>query len=428
MKFSIQKLMMGLVIVIVLAFVLLRGDQLVDLVETMKKGAVVPLIAAVLTQLCKYFAQSFAYSYSFSAVEEEMDSRETLPLVFGTFFMNTIAPSLNMAGTTLVVDDAHRRGIPAGKATSAALLMQMSVESGFMTIMIIGFVILEFTGNLDPVWFLLGLVVVALVLAMGSIMVLGNKRPDLVMKALRPVERLVNRVRVRFKKEPLKPWIEGAVESFGDAAALIVKNPKTTAKVFGCSILASTCELACFCLVGIAFDVYIPQALICGYVIATLFAMISITPQGVGVVEAALLVLFSSYGISGAAGMAIALVYRGLVFWMPFLIGAILIQRTKTFRGNKNDKKKRQAPVNKKDQSAIEGRKLDERRIEKSSDPERDSEPRTKASGDSSTSTASEAAFAQDVRREPADQARVTRKPAPAPVAKPAARDPKNLS
>ena len=40
MKFSIQKLMMGLVIVIVLAFVLLRGDQLVELVETMKKGAI----------------------------------------------------------------------------------------------------------------------------------------------------------------------------------------------------------------------------------------------------------------------------------------------------------------------------------------------------------------------------------------------------
>ena len=334
-KFSIQKLMMGLVIVIVLAFVLLRGDQLVELVETMKQGAVIPLVAAVFTQLGKYFAQSFAYSYSFAAVEEKMDPRETLPLVFGTFFMNTIAPSLNMAGATLVVDDAHRRGIPAGKATSAALLMQMSIESGFMTIMIIGFVILEFTGQLDPLWFLLGLVVVLLVAVMGSIMVLGHKKPSLLMRILRPVERLVNRVRVRFKKEPLKPWIESAVTSFGDAAVLIVKNPKTTAKVLGCSILASTCELACFCLVGIAFDVYIPQALICGYVVATLFAMISVTPQGVGVVEAAVLVLFTSYGVSGAAGMAIALVYRGLVFWMPCLIGAVLIQRTKTFKRDK---------------------------------------------------------------------------------------------
>ena len=365
MKFSIQKLMMGLVIVIVLAFVLLRGDQLVELVETMKKGAIVPLIAAILTQLCKYFAQSFAYSYSFSAVEEKMDPRETLPLVFGTFFMNTIAPSLNMAGATLVVDDAHRRGIPAGKATSAALLMQMSIESGFMTIMIIGFIILEFTGQLDPLWFLLGLVVVLLVVVMGSIMVLGHKKPALLMRLLRPVERLVNRVRARLKKEPLKPWIESAVTSFGDAAVLIVKNPKTTAKAFGCSILASTCELACFCLVGVAFDAYNPQALICGYVVATLFAMISITPQGVGVVEAAVLVLFTSYGVSGASGMAIALVYRGLVFWMPFLIGAILIQRTKSFRRDKGQKSGRKGGKRASENPPIEGTTLDAKRLEK---------------------------------------------------------------
>ena len=60
--------------------------------------------------------------------------------------------------------------------------------------------------------------------------------------------------------------------------------------------------------------------------------MISITPQGVGVVEAAVVVAFTSFGVSGAAGLSIAPVYRGIVFWMPFLIGAILIQTTKTFK------------------------------------------------------------------------------------------------
>ncbi len=107
MKLSIRKILIGLVIVIVLAMILLRGDQLVELIETIKKGAVIPLIAAVCTQLGKYFAQSFAYSYAFEAVGERMDARSTLPLVFGTFFVNTIAPSLNLAGTTLVVDDAR---------------------------------------------------------------------------------------------------------------------------------------------------------------------------------------------------------------------------------------------------------------------------------------------------------------------------------
>ena len=62
-------------------------------------------------------------------------------------------------------------------------------------------------------------------------------------------------------------------------------------------------------------------------------------PQGVGFVEAGVMVLFSAYDINSAAGMASVLVYRGLVFWMPFLIGAVLIQRTKTF-GNANGGKK----------------------------------------------------------------------------------------
>ena len=332
MKLSIRNLLIGLVIVIVLAVVLLRGDQLVELVETMKKGAAIPLIAALCTQLGKYFAQSFAYSFAFEAVDEHMDPRSTLPLVFGTFFMNTIAPSLNLAGTTLVVDDARRRGIAPGKATSAALLMQITVDSGFATIMLIGFAILAATVGLSPLWFLLGLVVIALVSVMVLILVLGRKRPALVLRILRPIERLVDRIRARFKKPPLDSWVERAVASFSDAAGLIGHNPKTTAKVFGCSIVASSCELACFCLVGVAFGVTYPEALICGYVVATLFAMISITPQGVGVVEAAVVVAFTSFGASSAAGLSIALVYWGIVFWMPFLIGAVLIQTTKTFR------------------------------------------------------------------------------------------------
>ena len=333
MKFSIRNLLVGLVLVIVLAVVFLRGDQLAELVETMKQGSTIPLVLAVMTQLCKYFSQSFAYSSCFRAVGEHMAPRSTLPLVFGTFFMNTIAPSLNLAGTTLVVDDARRRGISPGKATSAALLMQITIDGAFCTIMILAFLILLLTVGLSPVWFLLGMVVMLLVGGMISVLVLGRKRPALMLKILRPIERLVNCVRGLFKKPPLKPWVENIASTFSEAAGLIGHSPKPTLKAYGCSLIASTCELSCFALVGVAFGVTSPEALICGYVVATLFAMISITPQGVGVVEAAVVVAFTSFGETAAAGTAIGLVYRGIVFWMPFLIGAILIQKTKTFQG-----------------------------------------------------------------------------------------------
>lgn len=330
---NIRLLLIGLVIIIVCAVVFMRGDQLVELVETMKQGATLPLIAAICTQLGKYLSQSFAYSHCFKAVNERMKPRSTLPLVFGTFFMNTIAPSLNLAGTTLVVNDARKRGIEAGKATSAALLMQITIDGAFATIMISAFIMLALTVGLSPLWFLVGMLVIVLVSVMILIMVLGRRRPAIVLRALSPIERLVNSVLVRFKKKPLNPWAGKLVTSFSDAAGLIGQNPRPTLEAYGCSIIASLCELSCFCLVGLAFGVTSIEPLVCGYVVATLFAMISITPQGVGVVEAMVVVAFTAFGESSAAGMAIGLVYRGIVFWMPFIIGAILINATKTFRG-----------------------------------------------------------------------------------------------
>lgn len=334
MKFNVKNLFMGVVLIIVLAVVFLRGDQLVELGETMKQGSPLPLVAAILTQLGKYFAQSFAYSRSFAAVGERMEPKSTLPLVFGTFFMNTIAPSMNLAGTTLVVDDARRRGIPAGKATGAALLMQITIDGAFSTLMVCAFIFLAVTVGLSPVWFLMGMVVLCLVGTMVALLILAHKKPDLLMRLLRPVERVSRKVVARVRKKPLEPWAERIAQAFSEAAGMIGHSPKPTLQAYGCSLIASLCELSCFALVGIGFGVDTAPALVCGYVVATLFAMISVTPQGVGVVEAAVVVAFTSFGESAAAGTAIGLVYRGIVFWMPFIIGAVLINTTKAFKGD----------------------------------------------------------------------------------------------
>ena len=332
MKFNVKNLFMGVVLIIVLAVVFLRGDQLVELGETMKQGSPLPLVAAILTQLGKYFAQSFAYSRSFAAVGERMEPKSTLPLVFGTFFMNTIAPSMNLAGTTLVVDDARRRGIPAGKATGAALLMQITIDGAFSTLMVCAFIFLAVTVGLSPVWFLMGMVVLCLVGTMVALLILAHKKPGSLMRLLRPIERASRKVVGRVRKKPLEPWAERIAQAFSEAAGMIGHSPKPTLQAYGCSLIASLCELSCFALVGIGFGVDTAPALVCGYVVATLFAMISVTPQGVG--EAAVVVAFTSFGESAAAGTAIGLVYRGIVFWMPFIIGAVLINTTKAFKGD----------------------------------------------------------------------------------------------
>lgn len=335
MKGNFRKILIGLVIVIVLAVIFMRGDQLKDLAETVQKGEMAFLILAVILQLGKYFTQGEQFVWCFKSVQAHLRYGEGLKLVFGTFFVNTVAPSLNLAGTSLVVDDSGKRGVPAGKATGAALLMQLSIDTGFVVIMLVAFGILTFTVGLQPGWLLLGLVAIALVGGLVTVMTLGGTKPKLVLKVLKPIEKLVDKIARKFKRGPIDPWAEHTVESFSKAAGMMVKHPSVTLRTFLFAILASTFELACFSMVGVSFGVHDIQALFCGYVVATLFAMVSFTPQGVGVVEAAVLVAFTLFGIDQATGMAVVMVYRGIVFWLPFLVGAIVIQRMGTLGGKK---------------------------------------------------------------------------------------------
>jgi uncharacterized protein (TIRG00374 family) len=333
-------LLVGVVIIIALAVLWLRGDQLIELVVTMEGGSLIPLILAIVAQFGKYISQSYAYADAFKTVGEPSSKpREMLPLVFGSYFMNVIAPSFNTAGVMLVIDSARKRGIPTGRATSAALLMQISVITGFVVIMIVGFVVLQFAGHLSPLWFLLGMVMIFMVGAMMAIMYIGYKNQEALTNLLRPIERFANRLSRRFRKgKELEPWVETVVESFSEAAGKIRENPRQAAKVFGFSVLASTFELGCFCLVGVAFGLDSAPTLVGGYVVATLFSWVAITPQGVGVVEAMIVVALAASHVNATMGTAIALVYRGIVFWMPFAIGAVLIHRTSSFKKKRPEK------------------------------------------------------------------------------------------
>ncbi len=322
-----RMIIIGLVIVVVLAFVIMRGDQLKELLEAIQKGSSFFIALAVVAQLGKYVSQGFGFKACFRVVDAPIRFSTGLGLVFGTFFVNTVAPSLNLAGTSLVMETAHRKGYPVGKGTGAALLMQLCIDSGFVIIMLITFGILSFTVGLQLGWFLVGLIAVALVGGLVLVMVVGGMKPDLMIRILSPLERLANRILKLFKKGPIDGWVDRTIHSFSDATGLIVKSPEKTARAFGFSVIASICEVLCFAFVGMSFGIIEPEPLICCYVIATLFAMISPVPQGVGIVEAAVTVAFGLFNIESAVGLTVVMVYRGIVFWLPFLIGAIVIQR-----------------------------------------------------------------------------------------------------
>ena len=71
-------------------------------------------------------------------------------------------------------------------------------------------------------------------------------------------------------------------------------------------------------------------ALVAGYAVGDLFRIVSITPQGIGFVEGMMTLTFTSLSIPGEVAATVALVFRGLTFWLPLLLRFFAVLRMRT--------------------------------------------------------------------------------------------------
>lgn len=329
MKRNAKKLVAAVVFIAVLAVVLVHGKGADAVLRDIREGQTAFLAVAIGLQVCKYACQAVAYRRSFASVGSRMGFKEGFKLVFETFFVDTIAPSMNVSGEALVVEQATKRGDAAGAATAGALLMQAAVNAGFLVIMVAGFAVLGATGGLQPGIVALGVAAVVTVGGMVGAMAVAAVRPKLVLRLARPFVHLADKLAARFHKGPFDETVAKAVTSYASAAILVKQHGGQAAAAVAWCALGSACELGCFASVCLAFNIHVPAVWVCGYVVATLAAMVSIVPQGVGIVEAASVVVFTLFGVHQATGLTAIAVYRAFVFWLPFLAGALVMGASK---------------------------------------------------------------------------------------------------
>lgn len=252
---------------------------------------------------------------------------ENVILVFQTFFMDTIIPSFNISGTSVVIEAATKRGIESGRATGAALLRQVSISAAFVIIMVIGFAILLVMGKLETGWLILGIGAVVAVGAIVAAMALAALHPQFLLKIIAPIEHAIDKVLARLHRHDIDTSVKKLVDTYSSSAKDMVHNVPSIVMELAWAVVANICEIICFAFVGLAFGMDDFTAVICIYVVVTLAAMASPIPQGVGVVEAAALVAFTIFGIEQATGLAVIMVYRLICFWLPFILGAILMRK-----------------------------------------------------------------------------------------------------
>ncbi len=315
--------------------------EIKGILELLIKGNAGWILIATLLQAAYYTAFTVMFLFAFKAVEVKSRVKELLPLTFGSQFVNTIAPTWGMGGVALFIDDLSNRGQSPARATAGALLAQISDYVSFALVLVISLGYLYVQEELKD-YEIIGAVLMLLVLCgLSAALLLGMFRPALLERMLSLAQRGIRSLACRIKHKPLLEagWASHNASDFIDAARAIEVHPVRLARTFGTALGAHLINIASIYALFLAYHSPISIGpLVAGYAIGILFWNISPVPQGIGLVEGVMAIAYNSLGVHGTTATVVVLAFRGLDFWLPMLIGFILLRKVRIFSSMENKK------------------------------------------------------------------------------------------
>lgn len=329
--------------IVAVCFLIANADYLAIFLATLKTGALMPLAAACALMLARHLVQAASYDAAFEAVGHKTGFWHNVVLIFSLVFINTFCLFSGATGVAFIIDDAHRTGADAGTSTSGAILSQIGYFAAILVISVIGFITMLLSGSMNTLFLVGGLALAAVLAALSSMFVVGYRKPRILFRLFIGMESLINKALGLLKKHLKPAWGRKTASSFISSASILAKNPQGTLITVAYASFSAILNMACLVAIGYAFGFENVSALVAAFAVAAISVILSPTPQGVGVVEAAIAAILTAHGCSLATATAIALVYRGVMFWMPFCIGALLLGQSGFFADKKSPTEEQRA-------------------------------------------------------------------------------------
>lgn len=337
---NVRRLLFGLLVLLFGAFLLHRFAQLEAFVHTLRRGQPIWIGLAIIIQLASLVNQTALYQSLYTALKLPCRLRDLLPVVLAGHFLNVVTPSAGLGGTALLLDDARRQGLDLGRVTLANTLYFLLNFIWFALLLAFGLVMLFRWHDLKSYEIGPAVILLAGLCVAISGLILVSIQPATFSRLCTALGQRVNQVGQRLSKRDLIPvaHINEFTAQFAESAQAIRTAPGLWLRPLLHTLLVDGLEVV---VLGVCFAAF-PGAgpaitlplLVTGYSIGTLFLVVSITPQGLGVVEGVLAAMFVSFGVPLERAAVVVLVYRGLSFWLPLLTGFLALRWTPTLRAN----------------------------------------------------------------------------------------------
>ncbi len=339
-----QKIILAILILVFAGWLFTHRANAEEFYATLRRGQFGWLAVAVVFQGLTLWNQPALYHSLYRTLGIKIRFRELLPVVWAGRFLDIVTPAAGLGGTALLLEDARRRQLDAGRVVLANTLYFLLNFLWFAVLLLCSLVLLFVWHDLKPYELApAGVLLSGLILGIVAL-ILVNYRPANFERILNWLcDRINSGAQLILKRELIsRAQIGEFVAHFAEALQILRTSKRAMVRPIIHAILVDVLEIAVLGACFLAFPVVSGapvslELLLVGYSIGTLFLVVSITPQGLGVVEGVMTAIFVSLGVPLERAAVVVLVYRGLSLWLPLLAGFLALRWTPTLRAQKHD-------------------------------------------------------------------------------------------
>lgn len=310
-------------------FLATNFTEIEQITATLQRGDWRFILLSVLLVLLWLVNMAASYKTIFHVIGIEETLGQLLILTAAATFINVIAPSGGVGGMSVFIADARQKGKTGARALVAGALFVIFDYLGFFLLLSLGLIVLFRRNILGGTEIAASVILLLMFTGMSLLLYLGFKSEQALADALAWLARAGNRLlkplrrRKKFSEEGARSIAHDAVGGLNE----LRNRPLELIYPFLLAISNKLLLLLIFFLTFKAFQV--PASigtLIAGTSLSYLFLIVSPTPYGLGVVEGVLTLALRSMYIPVSDALVITIAYRGVIFWIPLLLGAVSIR------------------------------------------------------------------------------------------------------
>jgi uncharacterized protein (TIRG00374 family) len=323
-----------LLVAIFFIFFVRNAGRIEDVVNVILSGQLTWLGIALILQAAYYLLYTRLYQSSFALLNLKYGFWEVFPYVLASLAINIAAPTGGAASTLLFMDHARHKNESVGAAIAGTLLVFV-IHLGVSAVVIAGALgYLSTIGQLERYQLIATMLFLIFVLCFLCLFWLGTSFPKFFHRILIFTRRIVNRIGRLLKKDEVvtMDWLDTNLASFIDAGHAVNTKIDGLRTPFLSAVTMHAVNALSLLMVFLAFGVTPTfTMLLVSYAMSQLFMIVSPTPQGIGVVEGIMSLALGTLGLDGGVAAVIAIAYRGVAFWIPLAVGAVLLKQVRSF-------------------------------------------------------------------------------------------------